>query len=54
MQHRTDQPVSRHSSMDEYVVVITAENLVEDMLQKLLFASYLFSLFRLGESEYGR
>ncbi|NLE75137.1 MAG: ATP-dependent helicase, partial [Chloroflexi bacterium] len=38
--------------MDEYSTLITAELLADDMLSKLLFGSYLFALWRLGESEY--
>nr|MBC8446569.1 ATP-dependent helicase [Chloroflexota bacterium] len=38
--------------MDEYSTLITAELLADDMLPRLLFGSYLFALWRLGESEY--
>ncbi len=38
--------------MDEYRPIITAEILLEDGFQRLLFGSYLYALFRLGESEY--
>ena len=38
--------------MDEYASLITAEVLADNMLSKLLFGSYLFALWRLGESEY--
>lgn len=38
--------------MDEYRSVITAEILLEAGFQRLLFGSYLYTLFRLGESEY--
>lgn len=38
--------------MDEYATVITADLLQDGMLSRLLFGSYLFALWRLGESEY--
>lgn len=38
--------------MDEYRSVISAEILLENGFQRLLFGSYLYALFRLGESEY--
>jgi DNA helicase-2/ATP-dependent DNA helicase PcrA len=38
--------------MDEYVPIITADLLVDDLFQRIFFLSYLFTLFRLGESEY--
>lgn len=37
---------------DEYVTIIRADLLVEPILQRLFFRSYLYVLFRLGESEY--
>lgn len=37
---------------DEYVSVITANLLTEDTFKRLFFSSYLFALFRRGESEY--
>lgn len=38
--------------MDEYATVITADLLKDNMLSRLLFGSYLYALWRLGESEY--
>lgn len=38
--------------MDLYRPVITAELLVDDRYQHWLFGSYLYTIFRLGESEY--
>ena len=38
--------------MDEYAPIITAELLADDRFKQLLFSSYLFALFRRGESEY--
>jgi DNA helicase-2/ATP-dependent DNA helicase PcrA len=38
--------------VDEYVNVITAQLLADGTFQKLFFSSYLYALFRLGESEY--
>jgi DNA helicase-2/ATP-dependent DNA helicase PcrA len=38
--------------MDEYRSVITAEALEEDKYQRQLFGSYLYTLYRMGESEY--
>jgi DNA helicase-2/ATP-dependent DNA helicase PcrA len=38
--------------MDEYRSVITAEALQENKYQQWLFGSYLYVLYRLGESEY--
>jgi DNA helicase-2/ATP-dependent DNA helicase PcrA len=38
--------------MDEYRSVITAEALAEDRYQGQLFGSYLYTLYRMGESEY--
>ena len=38
--------------MDLHFSVLSASNLRENRLQRLLFGSYLYSLFRLGESEY--
>jgi DNA helicase II / ATP-dependent DNA helicase PcrA len=38
--------------MDEYRSVITAEGLQDDRYQGLLFGSYLYTLYRMGESEY--
>jgi DNA helicase-2/ATP-dependent DNA helicase PcrA len=38
--------------MDEYRSVISADILLENGFQRLLFGSYLYALFRLGESEY--
>ena len=38
--------------MDEYSTMITAELLADNMLSRLLFGSYLYALWRLGESEY--
>jgi DNA helicase II / ATP-dependent DNA helicase PcrA len=38
--------------MDEYRSIITAEVLLEDRFQRLMFGSYLYALFRLGESEF--
>jgi DNA helicase-2/ATP-dependent DNA helicase PcrA len=37
---------------DEYVSLITGDLLQEDKLQHILYMSYLFALFRRGESEY--
>lgn len=44
------QYLSRY--MDEYRSVITAEVLLDDKFQQLFFGSYLYTLFRMGESEY--
>jgi DNA helicase-2/ATP-dependent DNA helicase PcrA len=38
--------------MDEYVRVLTAEVLSDDQFQRLFFGVYLYTLYRLGESEY--
>lgn len=38
--------------MDEYVPLITADFLVDDLFQRVFFFSYLFALYRLGESEH--
>ncbi|HXK39990.1 MAG TPA: ATP-dependent helicase, partial [Candidatus Paceibacterota bacterium] len=38
--------------MDEYRSVITAEALADDRYQGQLFGSYLYTLYRMGESEY--
>jgi len=38
--------------MDEYSTVITAELLADGLLSRLLFGSYLYALWRLGETEY--
>jgi DNA helicase-2/ATP-dependent DNA helicase PcrA len=38
--------------VDEYVNVITARLLADGMFQRLLFGSFLYALYRLGESEY--
>jgi len=38
--------------MDEYAPIITAEFLEGDRFKRILFSSYLFALFRRGESEY--
>jgi DNA helicase-2/ATP-dependent DNA helicase PcrA len=38
--------------MDEYVSVITANLLADDTFCRLFFTSYLFALYRRGESEY--
>lgn len=38
--------------LEEYPSVLTAEQLVDDRFQRLFFSSYLFALFRRGESEY--
>ena len=38
--------------VDEYAPIITAEHLEGDRFKRLLFSSYLFALFRRGESEY--
>jgi DNA helicase II / ATP-dependent DNA helicase PcrA len=38
--------------MDEYRSVITAEALEDDKYQGQLFGSYLYTLYRMGESEY--
>lgn len=38
--------------IDEYVPLITAESLIDGRFQRVFFWSYLFALFRRGESEY--
>ena len=38
--------------MDEYYPIVTADFLADDGFQRLLFMSYLFAIFRRGESEY--
>jgi DNA helicase-2/ATP-dependent DNA helicase PcrA len=38
--------------VDEYVNVITARLLADGTFQRLLFGSFLYALYRLGESEY--
>jgi DNA helicase II / ATP-dependent DNA helicase PcrA len=38
--------------MDEFNPLITAASLQDNKFQRLLFGSYLYALFRLGESEY--
>jgi DNA helicase-2/ATP-dependent DNA helicase PcrA len=38
--------------LDEYATLITADLLVDGLYSRLLFGSYLFALWRLGESEY--
>jgi len=38
--------------MDEYYPIVTADFLADDGFQRLLFMSYLFSIFRRGEYEY--
>ena len=38
--------------IEQYTPVITAEILTEDRLQRLFFGSYLFAIYRRGESEY--
>lgn len=38
--------------IEQYTPMITADILTDDRLQKLFFGSYLFALFRRGESEY--
>lgn len=38
--------------MDEYVPILTADFLDGDRFQRVFFSSYLFALFRRGESEY--
>lgn len=38
--------------MDEYTPIISADYLVDDKFRKIFFGSYLFALFRRGESEY--
>jgi DNA helicase-2/ATP-dependent DNA helicase PcrA len=38
--------------MDQYTPILTADYFVEDRFQHLFFLSYLFALFRRGESEY--
>ena len=38
--------------MDEYAPIITAELLDSDRFSRMFFSSYLFALFRRGESEY--
>jgi DNA helicase-2/ATP-dependent DNA helicase PcrA len=38
--------------MDEFRTVISADLLLEDRYQHWLFGSYLYTIFRLGESEY--
>jgi DNA helicase-2/ATP-dependent DNA helicase PcrA len=38
--------------MDQYVPLITANLLVDGLFQRLLFSSYLFALYRLGETEF--
>jgi DNA helicase-2/ATP-dependent DNA helicase PcrA len=38
--------------IDDRIAMITADLLVEETLQRVFFSSYLFALFRLGESEY--
>lgn len=38
--------------IDEYAPIITAEFLEGDRFKRVLFSSYLFALFRRGESEY--
>ena len=38
--------------LDEYRNIITANLLVDGAFQRLFFTSYLYALFRLGESEY--
>jgi DNA helicase-2/ATP-dependent DNA helicase PcrA len=37
--------------MEEYVPIITADLLVENLFQAIFFYSYLFALYRLGETE---
>jgi DNA helicase II / ATP-dependent DNA helicase PcrA len=44
------QYLSRY--IDQYLSLISAEMLHEGTFQRLFFSSYLFALFRLGESEY--
>jgi DNA helicase-2/ATP-dependent DNA helicase PcrA len=38
--------------MEEYTPILTADVLTDDRLQQLLFGSYLYALFRRGESEF--
>lgn len=38
--------------MEEYVPVITADMLVDQLFHRVFFFSYLFALYRLGESEH--
>lgn len=38
--------------IEQYTPMITADILADDRLQQLFFASYLFAIFRRGESEY--
>ena len=38
--------------MDEYYPIVTADFLADDGFQRILFMSYLFAIFRRGESEY--
>ena len=38
--------------MDEYVRILTANNLEDDRFVRLFFGNYLYALFRLGESEF--
>ena len=38
--------------IEQYTPMITADILIDDRLQNLFFGSYLFALFRRGESEY--
>jgi len=38
--------------MDEYITIITAQSFDDQMFQRIFFMSYLYALFRLGESEY--
>lgn len=38
--------------MDEYIPIITAEYLLDGLFQQVFFFSYVFALYRLGETEY--
>jgi DNA helicase II / ATP-dependent DNA helicase PcrA len=44
------QYLSRY--MDEYSPILTGQNLIEDRFVNQFFSSFLYALFRLGESEY--
>lgn len=46
--------ISEHLSrfMDDYSQILTANTLLEDRFVRVFFGSYLYALYRLGESEY--